>query len=69
MKNKEVKSAITIIMVTILSLSFIAVVILFCNENIANQIVSTFLTIVVSVVGFYIGYQNTKKNDNDKEEK
>lgn len=63
MNKKEIKSIITLIIVIVLSLSFGYVVVRFINESMANQIVSTFLTIATSVVGFYIGYQNSKKEE------
>lgn len=61
MKKNNLKSIITLIVVVVLSLAFCWVVIRFLDEALANQIVSTFLTIATSVVGFYIGYQTNKK--------
>ena len=58
----KLKSIITFIIVVVFSLSFGFVVLKFANEDIAKQIVSAFLTVATSVVGFYIGYQ-TNKNE------
>ncbi len=67
MKKKDLKSIITLLTVITLCLSFCYAVVVFCDSDIANQIVSTFLTMAISVVGFYIGYQNNKPKNNDKE--
>lgn len=56
----KLKSIITFIIVVVFSLSFSFVVLKFANEDIAKQIVSAFLTVATSVVGFYIGYQTNK---------
>lgn len=57
----NLKSIITLIITVMLSLAFGYVVIRFVNDEIAKSIVTTFLTIATSVIGFYIGYQTNKK--------
>ena len=57
----KLKSVITLLIVIALTLSFCYVVVMFLDEDGAKSIVSTFLTIATSVVGFYIGYQTNKK--------
>ena len=57
----NLKSVITFIIVLVFSLAFGYVVLNFANEDVAKQIVSAFLTVATSVIGFYIGYQTNKK--------
>lgn len=57
----NLKSIITLIITVILSLAFGYVVIRFVDDEIAKSIVTTFLTIATSVIGFYIGYQTNKR--------
>lgn len=58
----NLKSIITFIIVVVFSLAFGYVVLNFADEDIAKNIVSAFLTVATSVVGFYIGYQTNKNN-------
>ena len=67
MKKTTLKSVMTLLITITLSLSFGYVVYKFCNEDMASQIASAFLTIATSVIGFYIGYQSNK-NSKDKEQ-
>lgn len=57
----KLKSVITLLIVLALTFAFGYVVVMFLDEDGAKNIVSTFLTIATSVVGFYIGYQTNKK--------
>lgn len=59
----NLKSIITLIIVVIFSLSFGYVVWNFADENIAKDIVTAFLTVATSVIGFFIGYQTNKKDN------
>lgn len=56
----DLKSIITIIIAFFLSLSFGFVVLTTLDVEMAKSIVSTFLTIATSVIGFFIGYQTNK---------
>lgn len=56
----NLKSIITLIITIIFSAAFGYVVCLFANEAMANNIVSAFITVATSVIGFYIGYQTNK---------
>ena len=58
----NLKSIITLIIVIILSAAFGYVVMMFADEEIAKMIVTQFLTVATSVIGFYIGYQTNKPN-------
>ena len=69
MKKNVLKSVMTLIITITLALAFGFVVWRFCNEDMAGQIVSAFLTIATSVIGFYIGYQSNKVNNNQDKEK
>ncbi len=68
MTKNSLKSVVTFIVIGALTLSFLFVVIMYCDERIANHIVSTFLTIATSIIGFYIGYQNNKNTSNKDSE-
>lgn len=56
----NLKSVITLIITIIFSASFGYVVAKFADEDIAKTIVSAFITVATSVIGFYIGYQTNK---------
>ena len=58
----NLKSVITFIITIVFSVAFSYVVISFANEDMAKTIVSSFLTVATSVIGFYIGYQTNKNN-------
>ena len=59
----NLKSLISLIITIIFSLAFGYVVVIFADKEIAKNIVSAFLTVATSVIGFFIGYQNGKKED------
>lgn len=61
----NLKSIISILIVTGLLFGFVWTVIFFLDIEMGKSIVATFLTISTSVVGFFIGYQTNKKG-NDK---
>lgn len=58
----NLKSIITLLIVVVFSASFCYVVLEFANEAMANNIVSAFIPVATSVVGFYIGYQTNKNS-------
>ena len=62
----NVKNIITIFITLVLSIAFAFVVYKMLDLEMAKSIVTTFLTIATSVIGFYIGYQ-TNKNKNEDE--
>jgi len=59
----NLKSVITMIIVVVLSLAFGYVVYQFADDEIAKMIVTQFLTVATSVIGFYIGYQTNKTKE------
>jgi len=63
----NLKSIITVIITIVMSLAFVFAVYTMLDAEMAKTIVSTFLTIATSVVGFFIGYQTNKTNDDEKE--
>lgn len=56
----NLKSIITLIIVSVLSIAFVYVVIRKLDIEMSKSIVIAFLTIATSTVGFYIGYQTNK---------
>ena len=68
----NLKSLITLIIVTVLSFAFAYVVIKDLDDEMSKSIVVAFLTIATSTVGFFIGYQTNKptqaKVEDDKNE-
>lgn len=59
----NLKSIITLLIVVVFSASFGYVVVMYSNESMANNIVSAFIPVATSVIGFFIGYQTNKKED------
>lgn len=68
----NLKSLITLIIVTVLAFAFAYVVIRDLDGEMSKAIVMAFLTIATSTVGFFIGYQTNKptqaKVEDDKNE-
>ena len=64
----NLKSIITLIIVTVLSITFTYVVLTSLDDDIAKSIVVAFLTIATSTVGFFIGYQTNKPTQFKDEE-
>lgn len=58
----NLKSVITLIIVTVLSIAFTYVVLTSLDDDMSKSIVVAFLTIATSTVGFYIGYQTNKSS-------
>lgn len=59
----NLKSWLSLIITLVFALAFGYVVLMFADKEIAKSIVSAFLTVATSVIGFFIGYQNGKKED------
>jgi len=66
----DLKSIITGIITAALSFAFCYIVVRMLDEEMAKSVVTTFLTIATSVIGFFIGYQTNKPSQAkiDKEE-
>lgn len=64
----DLKSIITGIIAFFLSLAFGYVVMTMLDEEMAKAIITTFLTIATSVIGFFIGYQTNKPSQNKNDE-
>lgn len=64
----NLKSIITLIIVTVLSISFVYVVIKNLDIEMSKSIVVAFLTIATSTVGFFIGYQTNKPSQAKQED-
>lgn len=56
----NLKSIMSLIITIALSFAFGFIVIKMLDEEMAKMIVTVFLTIATSVIGFYIGYQTNK---------
>lgn len=56
----DLKSIITGIITAALSFAFCYIVVRMLDEEMAKSVVTTFLTIATSVIGFFIGYQTNK---------
>ena len=58
----KLKSIITLIIVMAFSFAFCYTVIKFLDTETAKAIITSFLTVATSVIGFFIGYQTNKKD-------
>ena len=56
----DLKSILTLIIAAVLCIAFGFTVYKFADSELTQSIVSTFLTIATSTIGFYIGYQTNK---------
>ena len=56
----NLKSIISLIVTVALSFAFCFIVIKMLDEEMAKSIITAFLTIATSVIGFFIGYQTNK---------
>ena len=59
----DLKSIITSVISLGITFAFVFIVITTLTDDMAQAIVSTFLTVATSVIGFYIGYQTNKKGE------
>jgi len=57
----KLKNIITLIITIVFAFSFCWTVVYFLDDDMAKTIVSAFITVATSVIGFYIGYQTNKK--------
>ena len=67
----NLKSIISLIITVVLAFAFGYTVVRMLDNEMAKSIVTAFLTIATSVIGFYIGYQTNKpsQSKDDEEEK
>lgn len=67
----NLKSIISLIITVVLAFAFGYTVVRMLDNEMAKSIVTAFLTIATSVIGFYIGYQTNKPSQtkDDEEEK
>ncbi len=63
----NLKSIMSLIITIVLSFAFAFVVIKMLDEEMAKMIVTAFLTIATSVIGFFIGYQTNKPSQSKEE--
>lgn len=56
----NLKSILTLIITVALTFAFGYTVVKFLDEDMAKTIVSAFITVATSVIGYYIGYQANK---------
>lgn len=64
----NLKSIMSLIITIVLSFAFAFVVVKMLDEEMAKMIVTAFLTIATSVIGFYIGYQTNKPSQTKEDE-
>lgn len=64
----DLKSIITGMIALFLSLAFGFVVVTMIDGEMAKSIITTFLTIATSVIGFFIGYQTNKPSQSKDDE-
>ena len=64
----DLKSILSLIITVALAFAFCFVVITLLDEEMAKSIVTTFLTIATSVLGFFIGYQTNKPTQSKTEQ-
>lgn len=59
----NLKSWLSLIITIAFTIAFCYVVYMFADKEIANLIVTAFLTVATSVIGYFIGYQANKKKE------
>lgn len=64
----NLKSALSLAITIAFVLAFCYVVYMFSNEDTAHLIITAFITVATSVIGYFIGYQANKKDDDITEE-
>lgn len=64
----NLKSIMSLIITIVLSFAFAFVVIKMLDEEMSKMIVTAFLTIATSVIGFFIGYQTNKPSQTKEDE-
>lgn len=63
---KKLKTFISSLVISCLALSFMIVVIWHLNDNMADKIASTFLTLSTSIIGSFVGYQAGKETNKNE---
>lgn len=61
----NLKSILSLVITMAFSFAFCYTVVRFLDTEMAKSIVTSFLTVATSVIGYFIGYQ-ANKNDNNK---
>lgn len=59
----NLKSILSLVITVTFAIAFLFVVYKFANEEITKSIVTAFLTVATSVIGYFIGYQANKNNN------
>lgn len=59
----NLKSILSLVITIAFTLAFCYVVYRFADGEMAKSIVTAFLTVATSVIGYFIGYQANKKDD------
>ena len=59
----NLKSILSLVITVAFTAAFCFTVYQFANEEMAKSIVTAFLTVATSVIGYFIGYQANKRDD------
>ena len=59
----NLKSLLSLLITIAFTASFCFVVVQFADVEMAKSIVTAFLTVATSVIGYFIGYQANKRDD------
>ena len=59
----NLKSLLSLVITIAFAFAFCFVVVSFADGEMAKSIVTAFLTVATSVIGYFIGYQANKKDD------
>lgn len=60
----NLKSILSLVITVAFTFAFCFVVYQFADAEMSKSIVTAFLTVATSVIGYFIGYQANKNNDN-----
>lgn len=60
----NLKSILSLVITLAFAFAFCFVVYQFADAEMSKSIVTAFLTVATSVIGYFIGYQANKNNDN-----
>ena len=64
----NLKSCLSLIITIAFTSAFCYVVYKFADVEMSKSVVTAFLTVATSVIGYFIGYQANKKNEKKEEE-
>ena len=59
----NLKSLLSLVITVAFTIAFCFVVYKYADSEMAKSIVTAFLTVATSVIGYFIGYQANKKDD------